>query len=70
MMRSLTVAPPTFHAFRPQYSGCSAKTTNQELMSRVASPMSREFTQNVITWNRMSVKVEHKDGKQIENDSI
>ena len=32
-MGSLTVAPPTFHAFRPQYSWGSAETTNQELMS-------------------------------------
>ena len=54
-MRSLTVAPPTFHAFRPKYSWRSAETTNQEL--RVAW----KFTQNVITWNPMSnTKMENK----------
>ena len=31
-MRSLAIAPPTFHAFRPKYSWRSAETTNQELM--------------------------------------
>ena len=59
-MRSLTVAPSTFHAFRPKYSWHSAETTNQELMS-VASPTSRKFTQNVIMWNPMSnTKMENK----------
>ena len=45
-MRSLTVAPPTFHSFRLQYSCRSAETTNQELMSETPNNASEADTVN------------------------
>ena len=60
-MRSLTVAPPTFHAFRPKYSWRSAETTNQELMSdRIVN-----ITEIYPECNHVEPYVKHKDGKQI-----
>ena len=61
-MRSLTVAPPTFHAFRPKYSWRSAETTNQELMSE----SHRLRHGNLLECNHVEPYVKHKDGKQID----
>ena len=59
-MRSLTVAPPTFHAFRPKYLWRSAETTNRELMSE-----SHRLRHGNLP-NHVEPYVKHKDGKQID----